>query len=361
MKFDGVDLEFDLGILEPLLVDESIATIMVNGTNPIYVSKNDAMVKTDIRFDSEEHVLDVARNIVEPMGRWIDEDAPLVDARLPDGTRVNVVIRPIALTGPTITLHKFPKEIPDWETLIQFGSVNQTVVDLLEMCVRGKLNIMVAGGSDAGKTTIANLLSIFFEETERIVTIETTAELRLRHEHVVVLETRAPDKSGKGEVNMDDLFVNSVRMMPDRIVAGEIRSGEAWSMIQAMKSGFEGNMFTIHGNSPLDALQRLESMAMMSGTSAPLLSIRERIASVIDVIVHIMRLPDGKRKITYISEVVGVTNNVTEIQHIGEFVQEGWENNEIVGEFRMTGYVPQFVQRLKAANIDIPTGFFDMP
>jgi len=345
MKFENVDVEFELGPIEELLKDPEISEIMVNGARYIYVEKRGKMIETDLKFEDEDAVVRTIHSIVDPLGRHISEKMPIVDARLPDGTRVNAVLRPIAISGPTLTLRKFSKAELTIEQLIKFGSWSPKVVDFLRACVEAQLNLIVSGGTSSGKTTIFNTISEFIPEQERVVTVETTAELQLRHKHVVVLETRPPDPDGEGEITIADLIVNSTRMRPDRIIAGEVRGGEVWDMLQVMTSGYDGSMFTIHAIDVSDALDRIELWST-AATSLPLLQIRGKIAQGISLIVHQNRLPDGTRRITEISEVVGLKNNNIETRTIMTYVPTGQEDGRTVGEFRFTGYIPTFANRL---------------
>lgn len=342
----------DLGALKALLADPDVTEIMVNGMHGVFVEKKGQIVQTDISFENEAEIEDLIQRIVTPMGRAIDESRPIVDARLPDGSRVNAVIRPTALTGPTLTLRKFRKMDLTWEQLIGYGSVNQKLVDFLRASVQARVNMIVAGGTNSGKTTILNALSEFIPANERIVTAETTAELQLRHGHVIVLETRPPDSEGKGEITMTDLIVNAPRMRADRIISGEVRGGEAWDMLQVMASGFDGSMFTIHANNARDVLERLETMST-AATSLPLLQIRAKIAQGVQLIVQQQRMREGSRKIVAVTEVIGLKNNVIELQDIFRYEPSAEAEGRITGALRPTGEVPSFAQRL-----DLPADFF---
>lgn len=347
--FAGIDLQ----PIDPLLADPDVTEVMVNGMNGVYIEKNGQTIKTDVQFDNEAQIVNLIQRIVTPLGRTIDERSPIVDARLPDGSRVNAVIRPIALDGPALTLRKFSHMNLTWEQLIGFGSVNEKLVEFLRACVRARLNMVIAGGTNAGKTTIMNALSEFIPADERIVTAEVTAELFLRHGHVVAMETRPPDGDGLGEITITDLIVNAQRMRPDRIISGEVRGGEAWDMLQAMTLGYDGSMFTIHANNVRDVLERLETMSTAT-TSLPLLQIRAKIAQGVNLIVQQLLLQGGGRKIVTVTEVIGMKNNVIELQDIGRFEPTGKADGRIIGEFRLTGETPTFADRL-----ELPDGFFE--
>lgn len=336
---------FELGPLEELLEDPEISEIMVNGTANIYVEKRGKMIETDLKFESEEEILVTIQGIIKPLGRTISEKSPIVDARLSDGTLINAVIPPIALTGSTLTLRKFNKGELTIEQLIRFGSWSEKVVEFLRACVEVHLNLIVSGGTSSGKTTIFNTISEFIPDDERIVSVETRAELNLRHKHLVALETRPANPEGEGEISIGRLISNATRMRPDRIIAGEVRGGEVWDILQVMTSGYDGSMFTIHANDVSDALDRIELWST-AATSLPLLQIRGKIAQGIHVIVQQNRLPDGTRRITDISEVVGLKNSNIETRSIMTYVPTGQENGRTVGEFRFTGYIPTFAKRL---------------
>jgi len=305
--FDQIIAEIlGFGPLEILLADDTVTEIMVNGPKNIYIEQKGRLTRTAVTFENDDHVMRVLDRIVAPLGRRIDESSPTVDARLPDGSRVNAVIRPIALCGPTITIRKFSKKPMTVEDLIRFGSMTQEIAQFLRACVIARLNCVVSGGTGSGKTTLLNVLSGFIPNDERIVTIENAAELQLRQEHVVSLETRPANIEGRGEISIQDLVVNALRMRPDRIVVGECRSGEALDMLQAMNTGHDGSLTTAHSNSPRDTLARLEVMCLMSGMDLPIRAIREQIASAVNLIVHQERLRDGTRKITKVTEIQGM-------------------------------------------------------
>ncbi len=309
-------------------------------------------------FQDDDHVMRVIDRIVSPLGRRIDESSPTVDARLPDGSRVNAIIPPIALNGPTVTIRKFSKDPFTVEDLIRFGTFTAEMATFLKACVEARLNIIVSGGTGSGKTTMLNVLSSFIPDDERIVTIENAAELQLRQDHVVRLESRPPNIEGKGEITIRDLVINSLRMRPERIVVGECRGGEALDMLQAMNTGHDGSMTTAHANTPRDTLSRLETMCLMAGMDLPVRAIREQIASAVDLIVQQDRLKDGSRKITNVTEVQGMEGDVIVMQDIFTFQQTGIENGKIVGRMKPTGIRPKFIHRFEVANIYLPPNIF---
>ncbi|MGQ9482752.1 CpaF family protein [Chloroflexus sp.] len=348
-----------LGPIEPLLADEDVSEIMVNGPKQVYIEKKGKLIKTDITFTDDDHVMRIIDRIVAPLGRRVDESSPMVDARLKDGSRVNVVIRPLALNGPTITIRKFRKDKLTVQDLVRFGSMSQDMADFLAACVQARLNIVVAGGTGSGKTTLLNVLSSFIPEDERIITVENAAELQLRQDHVVTLESRPPNVEGKGEVTIRDLVINCLRMRPERIIVGECRGGETLDMLQAMNTGHDGSMTTIHANTPRDAVSRIETMCLMSGMDLPARAIREQIASAIHVFVQQSRLKDGSRKVTQITEVAGMEGDVVVLQDIFVFEQTGIdEKGKIVGQLRPTGVRPRFLEKFEALNIFLPPTIF---
>jgi len=349
-----------LGPLEPLLEDETVTEIMVNGPKNIFVEQAGKVSLSGVTFESDDHVLRVIDRIVAPLGRRVDESSPLVDARLQDGSRVNVVVRPIALCGPTITIRKFSKTPLGVQDLIRFGSLTPEIAQFLRACVIAKMNAVVSGGTGSGKTTLLNVLSSFIPNDERIITVENAAELQLQQEHVVPLESRPPNIEGKGEITIQDLVVNCLRMRPERIVVGECRSGEALDMLQAMNTGHDGSLTTLHANSPRDALSRLEVMCLMAGMDLPVRAIREQVASAVDVIVQQSRLRDGSRKIIFITEVQGMEGEMITMSDIFEFEQTGFENNKIVGRIRPTGLRPRFYDRIEDAGITLPPNIFGL-
>jgi len=357
--FEAISAEIlGFGPIEPLLNDDSVSEIMVNGPNQVYVERNGRLVLTDVTFQDDDHVMRVIDRIVSPLGRRIDESSPMVDARLPDGSRINAIIPPISLVGPVLTIRKFARDPLTTDDLIRFGTMTPEMVVFLEACVKARLNIVVSGGTGSGKTTTLNLLSSFIPEDERIITIENAAELQLRQDHVVTLESRSANIEGRGEVSIRDLVINSLRMRPERIVVGECRGGEALDMLQAMNTGHDGSMTTAHSNSPRDTLARLETMVLMAGVDLPVRAIREQIASAVDLIVHQSRLKDGSRKITHVTEVQGMEGDVIVLQDIFEFEQTGMENGRVVGRLKPTGIRPKFMHRFEVSNIYLPPNIF---
>jgi pilus assembly protein CpaF len=331
---------------------------MVNGPKNIFIEQKGNLSRANVTFENDEHVLRILDRIVAPLGRRIDESSPLVDARLPDGSRVNAVIRPVALCGPTITIRKFSKKPLTVDDLIRFGSMSPEIRDFLRACIIGRLNMIVSGGTGSGKTTLLNVLSSFIPNDERIVTVENAAELQLRQEHVVTLESRPPNIEGKGQITIQDLVVNCLRMRPDRIVVGECRSGEALDMLQAMNTGHDGSLTTAHSNSPRDTLARLEVMCLMSGMDLPVRAIREQIASAVDCICHQERLRDGTRKIVKITEVQGMEGEIITMSDIFEFEQTGLEGGKVIGRIRPTGLRPKFIDRIEASGVHLPPSVF---
>ena len=347
------------GPLEQLLNDPEVSEIMVNGPRQVYVERKGKLSKSDVVFNNDEHVLRVIDRIVAPLGRRIDESSPMVDARLPDGSRVNAVIRPISLIGPVLTIRKFRKEGITIEDMIRFGTLTREMAEFLSACVRAKLNIVVSGGTGSGKTTTLNALSSFIPEDERIITVENAAELQLRQEHVVTLESRPPNVEGKGEITIRDLVINCLRMRPERIVVGECRGGEALEMLQAMNTGHDGSMTTLHANTPRDAIARTETMVLMAGMDLPVRAIREQIASAVNLIVQQARLKDGTRKIIAITEVQGMEGDVVVLQDVFVFEQTGLdERGKIVGQLRPTGIRPKFIELFEQQNIYLPPNIF---
>ena len=346
------------GPLQPLLEDRSVTEIMVNGHGNVYVERQGRLHRVPIKFEDDDHVMHVIDRIVAPLGRRVDEASPYVDARLPDGSRVNAVIPPISLVGPVLTIRKFSKDPITVEQLIGYGSVSTEAMQLLKGCVEANLNVVISGGTGSGKTTLLNVLSSFIPSDQRIVTIENAAELQLRQEHVVTLETRPPNIEGKGEITAQQLVVNSLRMRPDRIIVGEIRSGEALDMLQAMNTGHEGSMTTAHANSPRDVISRIETMTLMAGYDLPVRAIREQISAAIDLIVHVDRMRDGTRKVTNLTEVVGMEGDIITLTDVFQFDQTGFDDGRIVGELRSTGLRPAFMQKLEAAGVHVPPSVF---
>jgi pilus assembly protein CpaF len=349
-----------LGPLEELLADDTVTEIMVNGPRRVYIERNGKLQLSGMQFMDDESVMAIIERIVSPIGRRIDESQPYVDARLPDGSRVNAIIPPLSLSGPTITIRKFAKKTLTVEDFIRFGTWNLNAAEFMRACVLMRKNIIVAGGTGSGKTTLLNLLSGFIPEDERIVTVEDAAELRLVQPHVVRLEARPPNIEGKGAVTIRDLVKNCLRMRPDRIIVGECRGGEALDMLQAMNTGHDGSLTTVHANSSRDVIARLETMVLMSGMELPSKAIREQIASAVDIIVQESRLSDGSRKIVAISEVVGMEGQQIVMQDIFEFRQTGVdENGKVIGVFRPTGAIPSFYENLKSRGIKADPAMFD--
>lgn len=347
------------GPINPLLLDSEVSEVMVNGPNQVYVERKGKLELTQVQFRDDEHVMNVIDKIVAPIGRRIDESSPMVDARLPDGSRVNVIIPPLSLKGPTITIRKFSKDPYTIDNLIEFGTITAEMALFLEACVKARLNIFVSGGTGSGKTTTLNVLSSFIPSDERIVTIEDAAELQLWQEHVVSLESRPPNIEGKGGITIRDLVRNSLRMRPERIVIGEVRGGEALDMLQAMNTGHDGSLATGHSNSPRDMISRLETMVLMAGIDLPVKAIREQIAGAIDLIIQQTRLKDGSRKITNITEVQGMEGDVIVLQDIFAYRQQGInEQGKIIGHLIPTGIRPKFYERLETSGIHIPPSVF---
>lgn len=346
------------GPLQPLLEDDTITEIMVNGAKNIYIERKGKIHRVPITFENNEHVLRIIDRIVAPLGRRIDEASPYVDARLPDGSRVNAVIAPISLVGPVLTIRKFARNPITVEQLIQFGSISAESLQFLKACVESRLNIVISGGTGSGKTTLLNILSSFIPADERIVTIENAAELQLRQEHVVTLESRPANIEGRGEITIRNLVINSLRMRPDRVIVGEIRDEAALDMLQAMNTGHDGSMTTLHSNGPRDTLSRLETMTLMAGMDLPARAIREQISSAIDLVVHQDRMRDGTRKVVNITEVSGMEGDVITMTDIFVFEQTGIENGQIVGRLRPTGLRPKFMDKLEASGIHLPPSIF---
>jgi pilus assembly protein CpaF len=342
------------GPIQSLIDDPDVSEIMVNGPNNVYVERKGKLTKTEITFDNNEHVMKVIEKIVLPLGRRIDAESPTVDARLPDGSRVNAVIAPVAIDGPSITIRKFSKEKLKVEDLIRLESMTQHMAEFLRACVLSKLNIVISGGTGSGKTTLLNVLSGYIPKEERIVTIEDAAELQLQQDHVVRMETQAPNLEGKGEVTIRDLVRNALRMRPDRIVVGECRGGEALDMLQAMNTGHDGSLTTVHANTPRDATGRLEVLVMMAGMDLPVMVVRQQIASAVDLVVQITRLRDGTRKITAITEVAGMEGDTIVMTDIFKYEQTGVaEDGKVEGTMKPTGMRPLFAPRMEAAGFKL--------
>jgi len=347
-----VDEALGLGPLEDLMRDPDVSEIMVNGPDKIYVERAGKIERTAKRFSSSRQLRLIIERIITPLGRRIDESSPMVDARLPDGSRVNAIIEPIAIDGTSLTIRRFGVHRLEAQDLINIGAVPPPIIDFLRACVQARLNCLVSGGTGSGKTTFLNVLSSFLPETERIVTIEDAAELRLHQPHIVRLESRPPNIEGSGEIRIRDLFRNSLRMRPDRIIIGECRGGEALDMLQAMNTGHDGSLTTIHANSQRDAISRVETMVLMAGFDLPVRAIREQIASALNIVVHTARLRDGSRKLLGVSEVVGMESDVVTMQEIMRFNQRGVdENQKVVGEFCYTGVQPTCLRKLEEYGI----------
>ncbi len=349
---------FGLGPLELLMKDPEITDILVNTHSQLYVERHGRLEKTDVRFRDDAHLMQIIERIVSRVGRRVDEASPMVDARLPDGSRVNAIIPPLALDGPIVSIRRFGAEPLTMKDLIQFNSVPEQIAEVLRACVKSRLNVLVSGGTGAGKTTLLNCLSNYIPETERIITIEDSAELKLQQEHVVRLETRPPNIEGTGTVTQRDLVRNALRMRPDRIVLGEVRGGEALDMMQAMNTGHDGSISTIHANSARDALSRVETMMLMASLNLPEKALREQIASALDLIIQLSRLTDGTRKLIEVSEVTGMEGTTITTQLIFKFEQKGVENGKVIGDFVATGVRPMFLDRLERYGFKIPNTYF---
>ena len=346
------------GPLQPLLEDDAITEVMVNGAKSVYFEKVGKINRAPITFESDEHVMRIIDRIVAPLGRRIDESSPYVDARLPDGSRVNAVIPPISLVGPCLTIRKFAKDPFTVEQLIDFGTLTPGAVLFMEAAVKSKFNIIISGGNGSGKTTLLKVLSQFIPNDDRIITIENAAELQLRQDHVVTLESRPPNIEGRGEVTIRQLVINTLRMRPDRIIVGEIRGEESLDMLQAMNTGHDGSLTTAHSNAPRDTLARVETMALMAGMDLPVRAIREQIASAIDLIIHQSRMQDGTRKVVSITEVVGMEGDVITMQDIFRFEQTAIEDGKVLGELVPTGLRPKYMDKIEGAGIHLPPSIF---
>jgi len=353
-----LDETFGLGPLEPLLKDPRISDILINGPYQIYIERGGRITLTDVRFKDDGHLLHIIDKIVSPLGRRCDEVSPMVDARLKDGSRVNAIIPPLAIDGPSVSIRRFGSDPITFDDFIRFKSCTPEMVEFFEACVHSRLNILITGGTGSGKTTLLNNLSGFIPTDERIVTIEDAAELQLRQPHVVRLESRPPNLEGKGRITIRDLLINALRMRPDRIVVGECRGGETLDMLQAMNTGHEGSMTTVHANSTRDAVQRVETMVMMSGFELPQKAIRQQFASAIDLIVQAARLTGGPRKITSITEVQGMEGDVIVLQDVFNFEQTGFEDGRIVGLLRPTGVRPKFMELVDASGYHVSPEIF---
>jgi pilus assembly protein CpaF len=350
---------FGLGPLEPLVSDPSISDILVNTYNQVYVERDGMIERTDVRFKDDRHLLQVIDRIVSAVGRRIDDSSPMVDARLPDGSRVNAIIRPLAIDGPHLSIRKFRRDVLSTDDLVRNGTMTEPMLELVQGIVRARLNVLISGGTGSGKTTLLNALSESIPSSERIVTIEDSAELQLRQPHVVRLETRPPNIEGRGEIGQRQLVINSLRMRPDRIIVGEVRGSEAIDMLQAMNTGHDGSLTTLHANTPRDALARLETMISMASLNLPERGMRQQIASAIDIVIHVSRMADGKRKLVQISELVGMEGEVITMQDLFVFDRFGIDTDgSVMGTFRATGIRPRCADRLQAYGIDLAETLF---
>lgn len=357
-----VDEFTGFGPIQPLLDDPDVSEVMVNGPNKVFVEKNGKVTKSGVTFDDDDHVMRIIDRIILPLGRRVDVDSPTVDARLPDGSRVNAVIRPVSIDGPCITIRKFKKDKLQIEDLIKFGSISSNMAEFLRACVHSHLNIVVSGGTGSGKTTLLNVLSSFIPDHERIVTIEDAAELQLQQDHVLRMETKVANVDGRGAVTIRDLVKNSLRMRPDRIVVGECRGGETLDMLQAMNTGHDGSLTTLHANSPRDALSRMETMVLMSGMDLPLKVVRQQISSAVDLIIQQSRLKDGQRKVTAITEVAGMEGETVVLTDVFKFVQKSiGQDGKIVGDLEATGIRPIFGPKLEASGFKLSGEIFMPP
>jgi pilus assembly protein CpaF len=348
-----------LGPIEPMVRDSSISEIMVNAPDTVFFEKEGRLFLSPIRFRDSNHIQRIAERIIAPLGRRVDESSPMVDARLADGSRVNIIIPPVAPKSPTITIRKFREDKMTVDDLISTGTLTRELAEFLRACIQVKLNIVISGGTGTGKTTLLNALSAFIPDTERIITIEDPTELKLQQGHIVSLEARPPSLEGKGEVTQRDLVRNCLRMRPDRILVGEVRGSEAFDMMQAMNTGHEGSLTTVHSNSPRDALSRIENMILMAGLELPMRAIREQMSSAVHMVIQIARLPDGTRKVTCVAEITGMEGQIITMQDLFRFDQKGIDHEgHVVGEFHFTGIHPQFAEKFKLAGVDLPQDIF---
>jgi pilus assembly protein CpaF len=349
-----------LGPLELLLQDSSISDILVNGAKQVYIERRGKLVQTDVKFNDDRHLMNIIDRIVSAVGRRIDESSPMVDARLQDGSRVNVIIPPLALDGPVLSIRRFAAELLTMDNLIELGSISKEIAEVLEAVVIGRLNVLISGGTGAGKTTMLNILSGFIPDTERIVTIEDSAELQLQQPHVVRLETRPPNIENKGEIAARDLVRNSLRMRPERIIVGEVRGAEALDMLQAMNTGHDGSLTTIHANTPRDALSRVETMVSMTGINFPIKTLRAQLASAIDVVIQVERHEDGCRRVTSIQEIDGMEGDIITMSELFAFERTGMDaEGNVLGETRATGVIPAFQKQLQRKGIEVPVAIFE--
>jgi len=353
---------FGLGPLEPLLADPDIADILVNNSRDVYIEKFGKLSRVDVAFRDDAHLMQIIDRIVSKVGRRIDESSPMVDARLPDGSRVNAIIPPLALDGPSLSIRRFGVDPLKMNDILAIGSLTEHIATLLKGAIKARLNILISGGTGSGKTTLLNILSEYIPYDERIVTIEDSAELQLKQEHVVRLETRPPNIEGAGAVTQRDLVRNTLRMRPDRIIVGEVRGPEALDMLQAMNTGHDGSLSTVHANTTRDALARLETMVLMAGVDLPERAIREQVSSAIDMVIQLSRMSDGTRKLIKLSEITGMEGDVVVMQDVFQFVKKGIDaDGNVLGEFEATGVRPKFADRLRVSGVDLPTDIFDKP
>ncbi|HLA98128.1 MAG TPA: CpaF family protein [Anaerolineales bacterium] len=347
------------GPLEPLLQDPSITEVMVNGSENIFIERHGKIERTQIVFENDAHLMRIIDRIVSPIGRRVDESSPMVDARLPNGYRVNATIPPLSLDGPLLTIRKFAQTPFTAQDLIANGTLTPSLVSFIKACVEARVNTVISGGTGSGKTTLLNVASAFIPSNERVITIEDTAELQLKQEHVVRVEKRPPNVEGKGEVTIRSLVINALRMRPDRIIVGEARGGEALDMLQAMNTGHDGSMTTVHSNSPRDTIRRIETMVLMAGMELPLKAIREQVASALELIVHMERLRDGTRRVVKVAEVQGMEGDSVVMQDIFFFDQTGFQNGRVVGSLKSTGLRPKFSEKFTVNNIELPASIFE--
>jgi len=360
LQADLLDEVFGYGPLEPLLKDHTISDILVNRRDLVYIERSGVLQKVDVKFRDDRHLLQIIDRIVGGVGRRVDESSPMVDARLPDGSRVNAIIPPLSLDGPALSIRRFGAEPLTADRLLALKSISPEMLEVLQAAVKAKISVLISGGTGAGKTTFLNMLSKYIPETERLVTIEDAAELQIQQENVVRLETRPPNVEGKGAVRQRQLLINSLRMRPDRIIIGEIRGEEAFDMLQAMNTGHEGSMTTIHANTPRDALSRLESMVAMANLNLPERAVRQQMASAIAIVVQISRMSDGGRRVVNISEVTGMENEIISMHEIFSFVRRGvGPSGKVVGTFRPSGIRPKFMEKLRVAGIVLPPQLFE--
>jgi pilus assembly protein CpaF len=360
MAREILDEVFGLGPLEPLLADHSISDILVNTSQVVYIERRGVLERTEIKFNDDAHLMRIIERIVSRIGRRVDESSPMVDARLPDGSRVNAIIPPLALDGPMLSIRRFGRNPLTADELLANKSLTKPMLELLKAVVQGKLNVLISGGTGAGKTTLLNVVSAYIPESERIVTIEDAAELQLKQHHVVRLETRPPNIEGKGAVKQRQLVINSLRMRPDRIIVGEVRGEEALDMLQAMNTGHEGSLTTVHANNPRDALSRIETMVAMANLNLPDKAIRQQIASAMNVVVQVSRMTDGSRKIVSISEITGMEGSVVTMQDLFVYERRGFDaDNKVRGTFKPTGIRPKFSERLFGFGIRLPQDMFE--